>query len=328
MTLLTGFLGAGKSTLINRIMKEHPGVRFGLIVNEFGDVKLESQIVEARDGDVVELSNGCMCCVVRTDLITTVKAFLDSSPEVEHLLVEASGLSDPLPIAQTFAADNLDGRIRFDSILSVVDVVNFARNMENFQVMVNQLKYADFIILTKDDLVTAKETDQVKKLVSALNPKAVMFSHQEKKLFSLVLDTKDLDHGFLEDTKALSAVSLVKGKAAAPRSGAKGSLKQVHKVRHDKVETLFYTAQRPLDFTKIGKILDDLPPQVVRAKGFLYMNTPESAQMKIIFQSVARRNSLDVKPWNPEEPRQSALVFIGQGWDTSELKQRLDAALV
>jgi len=328
MTLLTGFLGSGKSTLINRIIKEVSELKFGLIVNEFGDVKLESQSVEAQDGEVVELSNGCMCCVVRTDLVQTVRGFLDQSPKVEHLLVEASGLSDPLPIAQTFVADDLGGRIRFDSIITVVDVLNFSKNMTDFQVALNQLKYADFVIMTKVELASSKSVEELKVLVKALAPKAIIYSHQEKELFRLVLDTENQDHEHLSEIKVLKDVPVIKTTGSGKRNGAKGKIKSSHSVKHDSVDTLFYKQEKPMDFAKIGKVLDSLPENVVRAKGVLYLNTPEAAQLKVIFQSVALRNSLDAKPWQPGEPKFSAMVFIGKGLDKISLKKRLDEAVV
>ena len=106
---MTGFLGAGKSTLINRILSEFSHLRFGLIVNEFGDVGLESQIIEASEDEIFELSNGCMCCVVRTDMKDAVHSLVEKAGFVDHILMEASGLSDPAPIAQTFLEDDLDG---------------------------------------------------------------------------------------------------------------------------------------------------------------------------------------------------------------------------
>ncbi len=328
MTLLTGFLGSGKSTLINRMVKDLSHVRFGLVVNEFGDVKLESQIVEAQDGEVVELSNGCMCCVVRTDLVQSVQGFLDQSPNLDYLLVEASGLSDPLPIAQTFISDDLGGRIRFDSIITVVDALNFSRNMSDFQVALNQLKYADFVIITKDELTSTKAVDELKVLIKALAPKAMIFSHQEKNLFSLILDTKNIDHEEILNFKILQEQSVVKTPASPVRTGDKGKIKPSHKVKHDKVDTFFYKQDQPMDFTKIGKVLDSLPENVVRAKGVLYLNTPESSQLKVIFQSVALRNSLDAKPWKLGEDKFSAMVFIGKNLDKEGLKKRLDEAAV
>lgn len=327
MTLLTGFLGSGKSTLINRIVKARPDVKFGLVVNEFGDVKLESQIVEARDGEVMELSNGCMCCIVRTDLTQSVRGFLDQRPEVDHLLVEASGLSDPLPIAQTFAADDLGGRIRFDCIVSLVDVVNFSSHMKDFSVAVNQLRHADFVILTKTELVTAKAVQEIKNLVSALAPKAEIYDHQEKTLFDLVLDTSTSDSSRLDGLMVYQSLPTLKQGQSKLPTGKRGNLKQSYSVRHDKVQTLFWKQEKPMDFKKLGALLDNLPPAVVRAKGFIYLNTTEAHRLKVIFQSVAHRNTLDAKPWEEGEKPQTALVFIGKGLDTEALKKALEEAV-
>lgn len=332
MTLITGFLGSGKSTLINRILKSRPDIKFGLIVNEFGDVKLESAIVEAKDGEVVELSNGCMCCVVRTDLVSTVESFLAQAPQVQHLLVEASGLSDPLPIAQTFLMNDLGGRLRFDSIISLVDTLNFSQNVKNFNVAMQQLRYADFLVLTKTDVSASKDVQRLEELLSAVAPRALRFDSRRKDLLDFLLDVDTLDHSELKELQVYEAFSLVKAPdpSGASGSGTKASrLKPTKKVahKHEPVDTYFYKQERPFDFKKVGEVLDNLPPEVVRAKGFLLLNTPEAKDLKVIFQSVALRNGMDAKPWKEDEPRLSALVFIGKGLKVAELKSRLDQAL-
>lgn len=335
LTLITGFLGAGKSTLINRILREKDGHQFGLVVNEFGDVKLESQIVEASEEDLVELSNGCMCCVVRGDLIKTVDGLLNRKKNLQHILIEASGLSDPLPIAQTFLADDLGGKIRFDAILCLVDALNFKTNLDNFAVAVNQLKWSDFVIITKTDLIDPADLPALLDLVKAMAPKAIIYNVEEEALIDLVLDISQTDHSDLkslqyEERSRLSPLTLDDG----PPSGANGKnnngkFKKVQKVHpiHEDVDTYFYRSSQPFDFMKVGKLLDRLPKEIVRAKGFLYLNTAEGERLKVVYQMVAQRSGLNAKSWNPGEERQSALVFIGKKIDKPFLKHLLDSSL-
>lgn len=336
MTLITGFLGAGKSTLINRILKEKSEVKFGLIVNEFGDVKLESQIVEASEEDLVELQNGCMCCVVRGDLIKTVDGLLKRKRGVEHLLIEASGLSDPLPIAQTFLMDDLGGQIRFDSIICLVDASNFQTGLQDFAVGANQLKWADFVVITKTDLVKPEIVTPLLDLVKAMAPKALIYKSSEEALLDLVLDISQTDHSDLkslkiEERSRLAPLTLENTGGREPQAdtGKKKKFQVTQKVHaiHEDVDTLFYQSKVPFDFGKVGKVLDNLPKEVVRAKGFLYLDTPEGQMLKVVYQAVALRSSLDAKPWDKGEEKQSALVFIGKRLDKPFLKHLLDQSL-
>jgi len=336
ITLLTGFLGSGKSTLINRILAELPHIRFGILLNEFGDVKLESQIVEASEEDIVELQNGCMCCVVRSDLMNTVRDLIARKPDLDHILVEASGLSDPLPIAQTFTMDTVEGQVRFSSVVCLVDSLNFSTNLQNFQVALQQLRYSDFVLLTKTDLAQAKDVTKIRESLKSLAPKAFVYSSNEAQLFSLILDNDTLDHSDLallqwgadKDSPLGLSRDPQKSISGTKNAAPKGKFQSKGKVssKHEAVDTFFYKTPHPLDFSTIGKILDNLPSNVVRSKGFLFLNTPESERVKVIFQSVALRNSLDVRPWSEGEEKQSALVFIGKGLDKPALQRQLESA--
>ena len=194
ITLLTGFLGAGKSTLINRILKEKPDTRFGLIVNEFGDVNLESQVLETSDEEIVELSNGCMCCVVRKDIVAAVEKILASKNPVDYILVEASGLSDPIPIAQTFLMNDLDGKVRLDAVLCLVDAENFEHNMEQFQIAYTQLQAADIVLLSKTDLIDKPRKKKIEAFLAQAVPNIALVPLDASFHTEQVIDTSQFDH--------------------------------------------------------------------------------------------------------------------------------------
>ena len=333
VTLITGFLGSGKSTLINRIMAEKPTTRFGLIVNEFGDVNLESQIVEAGKDEITELSNGCMCCVVRADLLSAVKGLLDRQPFIRHIILEASGLSDPVPIAATFLNDTLGGQLRFDSILCVVDTVNFFESAEDFLITAQQLEYSDFILLSKTDIAPAEQVVKVRKFIMALVPSARILVLDDSFSADLVLDSSILNHDSIVDLE-IEEHSHEGMKESHPNpdpitqkhtdeNSIQGHKGRVYHHVHESVDTFFYKSKRALDPERFGNFLRLLPRSVFRAKGFLYFPDSRAAGKKYILQLVGRRANLEAKPWGEEEERQSAMVFIGRGFDTQALEQSL-----
>lgn len=358
ITLVTGFLGSGKSTLINRVLSDNPGIKFGLVINEFGDVKLESQIVEAKEEDAItELSNGCMCCVVRTDLMKTVSGLLEKAPKTGHIILEASGLSDPVPIANTFLNDDLDGKVRFDAIVCVVDPINFLSSLDNYSVAETQLSYADFILLSKVDVATKAQIEEAKKLILAAKPDARILEMGEDFPTDLVFDTSNVDHSELagleieehhhhsddahhhdddddhdHDEEGHEGCDHEHGVCVHEhdedhdhedhehREGEK-----VYHHAHDAVDTLFYKTEKAIDLDRFGIVLRDLPREIIRAKGFLHFSDRRAAKNKYILQMVGARPVLDAKPWNKGEDKMSAIVFIGKGFDKKKLLEDLRA---
>ena len=300
ISLITGFLGAGKSTLINRIIATFPQLRFALVLNEFGDVALESQIVEASRDEIYELSNGCMCCVVRTDMKDAVRALVDRASRtgrVDHIVMEASGLSDPVPIAQTFLEDDLDGVVRLDALVCVVDALQFPQSIEDYEVTRSQLGAADFVLLSKTDLATPDEVARTETLVERLAPDARIMRLDGGTPLGLIFDASGVDHGNIRDLEREPAHV------------------------HEEIETLFFRSDRPLSLRAFGDLIRRLPDGVVRAKGFIC--TDEEPETKLILQCAGSRTQMEPRPWGAEETRQTALVFIGRGFDAGELRRRL-----
>jgi G3E family GTPase len=326
ITLITGFLGAGKSTLINRVISENPGIRFGLIINEFGDVKLESQIIESSGDQVTELSNGCMCCVVRGDLIKTVEGLLKKSPDIGHIILEASGLSDPVPIANTFLNDEMGGRVHFDSVVCVVDPINFISSLADYPVAEAQILYSDFILVSKVDVVSPTQVNNARNLILSRRHDARILEIGGGFPLNLVFDTSRVDHSKLagleieehhhhehEDDQDDEGDGHKTGIVA----GVDGKQRYHHV--HETVDTLFYKTLKPLDLERFGAVMHKLPREVVRAKGFLDFADPETRGKKFVLQMVGGRPVLAAKAWETGEVRQSAMVFIGKGFDKEKL---------
>ena len=322
ITLITGFLGSGKSTLINRLLSRFQERKFGLVVNEFGDVNLESSIVKTEDESIVELSNGCMCCVVRGDILRTVDGLLQRSPETSHILMEASGLSDPVPIANTFLNSDLDGRVRFDSIVCVLDLEQYRRNLSEYEIPLSQLEYADFIVLSKTSEVTSEQIDEAKRFLGTVETEATIVRDDDERGLSLILDTLDIDH---TDIRELEIAEHDHSDHSHEDGDHEHSGGYHH--AHESVTTLFFRSSRPVYADHFGKVFQSLPAGVVRAKGFLDLADEESGDRKYILQYTGARKDLYSEPWNADETRQTAIVFIGKDYDADKLRNRLNACV-
>lgn len=319
ITLVTGFLGSGKSTFINQVVEQFPERNFGLIVNEFGDVQLESSIVQAADERIIELSNGCMCCVIRGDLLSTVDTLLRRQPEIDHIILEASGLSDPVPIANTFLNADLNGTIRFDAIVCLFDVEHYERNFKDYSVSHVQLEYADFIVLTKTDAVESGRIEAARAFLEGIDTQARVFTIQEALDPDVVIDTFSGDHADIRDLEVVDH-----GHEHEDDHGHEHGHEGYHHA-HEEVETLFFRTDTPLYAAHFGYVFQNMPEGIVRAKGFLDLADAESDDAKYILQYTGARKDLYSVPWKPGEAHQSAIVFIGKNFDANELLGRLNA---
>lgn len=324
ITLVTGFLGAGKSTFINRVTEHFPERNFGLIVNEFGDVQLESNIVQASDDRIIELSNGCMCCVIRGDLLSTVDRLIRQQPDIDHIILEASGLSDPVPIANTFLNADLNGQIRFDAIVCLFDVTQYERHFSEYGVSHVQLEYADFVVLTKTDAADSETIAAARSFLSGIDTEARVYTVDEALDPDVVIDTFTGDHADIRDLQVADHDHDHNHDGHHHHDHEPQTGGGYHHA-HERVDTLFFRSDKPLYAAHFGKVFQHMPDGVVRAKGFLDLADEESDDAKYILQYTGARKDLYSVPWKPGEKRQSALVFIGKNYDVEALRRRLDA---
>src|SRR3984893_8073644 len=175
ISVLTGFLGAGKTTLLNHILREQSQYRFGILINEVGKIGIDGQLVETQNEDVVEMSNGCICCTVRKDLVKGIQKLLKKE-DLDYILIETTGVADPGPIAQTFLnIPQLQQYARLDSIITVVDAEHVSAQLREADVAREQIALADFILVNKVDLVNAEGLAALEEQILALNPHARVF---------------------------------------------------------------------------------------------------------------------------------------------------------
>src|SRR5258708_14324002 len=175
VSVLTGFLGAGKTTLVNHILRGQSEYKFGLIINEIGKIGIDGQLVQTENEDVVEMSNGCICCTIRKDLVKGIQKLLKRE-DLDYILIETTGIADPGPVAQTFLnIPQLQQYARLDSIITVVDAEHVAAQLREAEVAREQIALADFVLINKVDLVSVDDLATLEQQISELNPHARIF---------------------------------------------------------------------------------------------------------------------------------------------------------
>jgi G3E family GTPase len=300
VTILTGFLGAGKTTLLNRILREDHGKRIAVIENEFGEVGVDSEIIEKSDEQIVEMNNGCICCTVRGDLIKILGDLQErrdrGALKFDRVIIETTGMADPGPVAQTFFTDeDIGAYYLLDSILTVVDAKHAAKQLDEFREAQEQVGFADRILMSKTDLVPEAEVKALSERIHRMNPRApVKKVHFGEAPLDELLDLRgfnlnailELDPEFLADT---------------------------HHDHHDEVESFVYRSDKAFNGDKLEQFLSGMiqvyGPDLLRYKGVLWM---KGNPRRVVFQGVHMMMGGDMgKPWGKEKKR-SILVFIGR----------------
>ena len=296
VTVLSGFLGSGKTTLLNRVLKSDHGLRIAVMVNDFGDVNIDKDLVTGQSGDVVELSGGCLCCSIRGELLESARDLLVGGREFDYVLVETSGLANPYSVAQTFLAPELEQSFRLDAVVTMVDAANIETWLGQNAAAAEQIRYADLLILNKLDLVLPEDVDRIRARLARINAAArVLPSINGELPAELLLD-----------------VDIHKPKPEAGR--------RYQPAHRGLVRSVSFAAELELDYDRFDRFLQELPEGVFRAKGTVAI---QGLRRRVIFHRVGGRNVLDQgAPWG-DEPRASKAVFLGQAFDRSTLLSKL-----
>ena len=310
VTVLTGYLGAGKTTLLNRILSEPHGKKFAVIVNEFGAIGIDNDLVVNADEEVFEMNNGCVCCTVRGDLIRIIDGLLKRRGRFDGILIETTGLADPAPVAQTFFVDdNVGGRTALDAVVTVADAKWLKDRLKDAPEAKNQIAFADVIVLNKSDLVTADELKDVELRIRAINPFARI--HRAERC-AVPLDA----------VMGQGAFDLERILAIEPQ------FLEADLHTHDEdVQSVALSTEKPLDSDKFFAWVQDLVakegPNILRSKGILaFKDDP----LRYVFQGVHMvLDGSHQREWQPEEKRESRIVFIGRALDAPRLKQGFEA---
>lgn len=316
ITIITGFLGAGKTTLLNRILSADHGLRIAVLVNDFGAVNIDSQLVVNVEGETYSLSNGCICCTIRDDLVKAVRDALSRPESPEYIIIETSGVSDPLEVALTLRAMNA---ITIDSILTVIDAEQIETlQRENAVLAMNQVGMADIVILNKVDLADAETLERARRYIKRVvpNSRVIEASHCDVPL-ALILNVGMFDAARLA-TRTSSDVHV-------HEAGHE------HDHPHTDHTTVFSTwtwqDDRPVSLKALQRAIEHLPPDIYRVKGTLYL--ADQPETPATLQVVGRRVSLSERgTWGAGPPR-SELVFIASAGqlDPATLQARLEGCL-
>ena len=310
VTVLTGYLGAGKTTLLNRILTEPHGKKFAVIVNEFGEIGIDNDLVVGADEEVFEMNNGCICCTVRGDLIRIIEGLMKRKGKFDAIIVETTGLADPAPVAQTFFVDeDVSSKARLDAVVTVVDARWLKEQLHDAPEAKNQIAFADVIIINKTDLVKPEELADVERQVRAINAYATI--HKTVKS-SVPLDA----------VLGKNAFDLDRILDIAPEF-----LEDVH-VHHDtSVKSIALTIPGDIDPDKfmpwISEFTQKEGPNILRCKGILsFKNEPK----RFVFQGVHMILDGDLqREWKPDDVRQSKMVFIGHKLDRAAIEKAVEA---
>ena len=345
-TILTGFLGSGKTTLLKRILTEAHGQKIAVIENEFGEENIDSDILVTESKEqIVQMSNGCVCCTIREDLREALQLLAAKKRQglldFDRVVIETTGLADPGPVAQTFFMDDeIAESYLLDSILTLVDAKHAAQQLNDRQEARRQVGFADQIFLSKTDLVAAEEADALIHRVKHMNPRApIQKVHFGEVPMAQVFDLRgfnlnaklDIDPDFLKEDghDHHHDHDHAHGEHCDHPSHAHEGHGHHHHVDDD-VKSFVYKADRPFDPAKLedflGAIVNIYGPRMLRYKGVLDM---KGTARKVIFQGVHQLMGSDLGPeWGEGEARQSRMVFIGIELPREILEQGLDQCLV
>lgn len=314
VTVLTGYLGAGKTTLLNRILAEPHGRRFAVIVNEFGEIGIDNDLVVGADEEVFEMNNGCVCCTVRGDLIRIIDGLMRRKGRFDGIIIETTGLADPAPVAQTFFVDDAVGRkTKLDAVVTVADAKWLAERLKDAPEAKNQIAFADVILINKTDLVQADELGEVERRVRGINPYAEVHRTERCRVpLAAVLNRKAFD---LDRILKLEPAFL---KADGHHHD------HHHDHEHDEeIRSLSLRTDAPLDPEKFFPWVQDLVandgPNILRCKGILaFKDDPQ----RFVFQGVHMILDGDhQRAWAEGEARESRIVFIGRNLDEEKIRR-------
>jgi G3E family GTPase len=324
VTVLTGYLGAGKTTLLNRILTNPNGRRYAVIVNEFGEIGIDNDLIVDVDEEIFELNNGCVCCSVRGDLIRILTTLFKRRQAFDAIIIETTGLADPAPVAQTFFADDdVRHRATLDAIVTVVDAAHILKRLEDSKEAVEQIAFADTIILNKIDAVDVNERLQIETALRAINPSAPITPTNRSEV--------DLDV-----VLGLGAFSLERALNLDPHFlPSKADHHHDHN-HHDHdhetphyagIDSLALKATRPLNEGKFDAWLSALVGQyggdILRFKGIIEM---ENEDRRYIIQGVHMMLEGDYQgQWVPGSPRESRFVIIGRNLEDNALRASIEA---
>ncbi|OCR01700.1 cobalamin biosynthesis protein CobW [Oscillatoriales cyanobacterium USR001] len=346
VTIITGFLGSGKTTLLNHILTNQQGLKTAVLVNEFGEIGIDNELIVTTDDNMVELNNGCICCTINEDLVNAVYKVLERPEKLDYLVVETTGLADPLPVALTFLGTELRDMTRLDSIVTVVDAANYSLDLFNSQAAHSQIAYGDIILLNKSDLVDPADLDllEVKIRDVKVGARIVRTVRSEVPLpLILSVGLFESDKYFQPEKSTDSHKHDHHDRSQCEHEHHDHDHDHEHHDHHDHdhehhhhdhdhhhdhshhlendgFTSLSFQSDKPFSLRKFQYFLDhQLPENVFRAKGIMWF---DESPKRHIFHLSGKRFSIDDSEWKGEPKNQ--IVLIGQGLEHETLRSQLE----
>jgi G3E family GTPase len=312
VTVLTGYLGAGKTTLLNRLLTENHGKKFAVIINEFGELGVDNDLVIDADEEVFEMNNGCICCTVRGDLVRILGALMKRRGKLDGIIVETTGLANPAPVAQTFFMDeDVKRATRLDAIVTVVDAKNLLARLSDSKEAEEQIAFADLIVLNKMDLVSEAEAAEVEARIKSINPYAEIRRATKS----------DVPVEAVIGREAFSLERILEREPDFLTSDA-------HE-HNNEIMSVSFEVSQPIDPEKfnvwIGNLLQAKGQDLLRTKGILDY---AGEDRRFAFQAVHMIADGDfVRSWQAGEKRASKIVFIGRDLNRPQLRRGFEGCV-
>ena len=336
VTVLTGYLGAGKTTLLNRILSEPHGKKYAVIVNEFGEIGIDNDLVVGADEEVFEMNNGCICCTFRGDLVRILDGLMRRKGKFDAIIVETTGLADPAPVAQTFFIDESVGRkTRLDAVVTVADAKWLKDRLKDAPEAKNQIAFADVILINKTDLVSPAELDEVEARIRGINRYARLHKTEHAQVpLDEVLSRNafDLDRILHLEPEFLEGDGHDHDHGDGHDHGHgdghdhAGGLKHYH---DEEMQSISLKSDQPLDADRFFPWVQDLVqkegPSILRCKGILSFKNDDE---RFVFQGVHMILDGDhQRPWPDGEPRESRIVFIGRNLPEEKIRRGFESCI-
>jgi G3E family GTPase len=343
VTVLTGYLGAGKTTLLNRILSEPHGQKFAVIVNEFGEIGIDNDLVVGADEEVFEMNNGCICCTVRGDLVRIIDGLMRRKGKFDGIIVETTGLADPAPVAQTFFVDeNVGRKTKLDAVVTVADAKWLKDRLKDAPEAKNQIAFADVILINKTDLVSGDELSDVEARIRGINPYARVHRTERARIpLNEVLGRNafdldrilDIEPDFLETGEHHHHAhghhhdhGHDHHHDGHAHSHSHGGLKHYH---DEDMQSVSINTDKPLDpdkfFPWVQALVQEEGPSILRCKGIISFKDDDE---RFVLQGVHMILDGDhQRPWKDGEKRQSRMVFIGRKLPEEKIRQGFESCL-
>lgn len=347
VTIITGFLGSGKTTLLNHILSNQEGLKTAVLVNEFGEIGIDNELIVTTDENMVELSNGCVCCTINEDLVNAVHKILEREDKIDYLVVETTGLADPLPVALTFLGTELREMTRLDSIVTLVDCANYSLDLFNSEAAYSQIAYGDIILLNKTDLVDEADVDALEVRIRDIKEGARILRTKKSEVPLPLL----LSVGLFESDKYYEEID---SNAHAHHDHDHEHHHHDHEHQHDHnhadhectpecdhdhdhghhhhhhsnhlendgFTSISFVSDKPFSIRKFQYFLDNqMPVNVFRAKGILWF---DESPLRHVFHLSGKRFTIDDSDWKKDEVKKNQLVLIGQNLDEKKLRSQIE----